>query len=38
MTEKFLQGTIIRGANWPEPVEIKLLEEAGSKHIEMVED
>ena len=29
MAEKFLQGTIIRGANWPEPVDIKLLEEAG---------
>ncbi|GAK55080.1 helicase domain protein [Candidatus Vecturithrix granuli] len=29
MAEKFLQGTIITGPNWPEPVEIKLIEETG---------
>ena len=27
--ERIKQGSIIRGPQWPEPVEIKLVEEAG---------
>jgi len=27
--DNFQKGTIIKGLNWPEPVEIKLIEDAG---------
>jgi SNF2 family DNA or RNA helicase len=30
------QGSTIRGSNWPEPVEVKLIEEIGEEYIQIV--